>query len=176
MTMHLRPLLLVSLLAVAACDRAPAAPAEPAPPAAGSAEAEPSGEGSEEAAAPAPDDPAARVASIRITPDAVRVAMGDPLVELSAAVYDAAGNVLDVPVTWHSLDPGKVRVSERGVLTPLGPLGPAFITASAGSVVAEQVPVYVSAPAPPPPTPVEPVEEEPRVRRIVTQPLDDKPR
>lgn len=94
-------------------------------------------------------------AAVRIRQRGVRIAdgrtavvlIGESEVELfesrlTAVVLDEERNPIDVPVTWHSLDPEKVRVSSSGVLTAVS-LGPAFVTASAGDVIAEQIPVYV---------------------------------
>lgn len=84
---------------------------------------------------------------IRIRPRGLRTAPGREPIQLTAVVYDAERQPLDVSVEWHSLDPEKVEVDALGRLTALGPLGPAFITASAGDVLAENVPVYVVDPA-----------------------------
>jgi hypothetical protein len=97
-------------------------------------------------------------AAVRIRQRGVRIAEGRNAVvlvgegevelfesRLTAIVLDEDRNPIDVPVTWHSLDPEKVRVASDGTLTAVS-LGPAFVTASAGDVIAEQIPVYVVTP------------------------------
>ena len=96
--------------------------------------------------------------AVRIRQRGVRIAEGRTAVvlvgetevellesRLTAVVLDEERNPIDVPVTWHSLDPEKVRVSSTGILSAVS-LGPAFVTASAGDVIAEQIPVYVVTP------------------------------
>lgn len=98
-------------------------------------------------------------AAVRIRQRGVRIAHGRTAVvligegeveltdsRLTAVVLDEDRNPIDVPVTWHSLDPEKVRVDQDGVLHAVS-LGPVFVTASAGDVIAEQIPVYVVHPS-----------------------------
>lgn len=75
-----------------------------------------------------------------------RVAPGRAPSQLYARVVDAEFNVLDAPVVWHSLDPERVDVDALGRLSALGPLGPAFVTASTGNLLAEPLPIYVVPP------------------------------
>lgn len=103
-----------------------------------------SGEGSDEAA---PVEPGPAPAIVRIEQRGVRIAPGRDPMQLSALVLDAEREILQVPVEWHSLDPEKIEVDALGRLSALGPLGPAFVTASAGDVIAEPLPVYVVDPS-----------------------------
>lgn len=109
----------------------------------------------EEGSAQAEEEPIL-ASAVRIRQRGVRIAEGRTAVvlvgeeevelldsRLTAIVLDEERNPLDIPVTWHSLDPDKVTVSSDGVLHAVGPVGPAFVTASAGDVIAEQIPVYV---------------------------------
>jgi hypothetical protein len=110
----------------------------------------------EEGSAEAAEEPPLIAAAVRIRQRGVRISEGRTAVvlvgeeevelldsRLTAIVLDEERNSLDLPVTWHSLDPEKVTISEDGVLHAVGPVGPAFVTASAGDVIAEQIPVYV---------------------------------
>lgn len=131
----------IALGLVAACDRgedpAPDAgtPNPPAQPAEGSAAEEP--EGSSD-----PDAP--EVALVRIQSAPLRIAPGLEPVRLVAVALDADRQAIPgVEIRWHSLDREKLSVSEDGTLNALGPLGPAFVTASAGDVIADPLPVYV---------------------------------
>jgi hypothetical protein len=120
----------------------------------GSGSGDGSGEGQEEEIEPEPIPAAVRIRQrgLRIAEGRTAVVLlGDDEVELyesrlTAVVLDEERNPIDVPVTWHSLDSEKVRVSSSGVVTALS-LGPAFVTASAGDVIAEQIPIYVVTPA-----------------------------
>ena len=98
-------------------------------------------------------------AAVRIRQRGVRIAEGRTAVvlvgesevelldsRLTAVVLDEERNPIDVPVTWHSLDPEKVTIDQNGVLRAVS-LGPVFVTASAGDVIAEQIPVYVVHPS-----------------------------
>lgn len=132
----------IALGLVAACDRGedPApdegTPNQPAQPAEGSA-AQPAEEGS--AQGDQPD-----VALVRIQSAPLRIAPGLEPVRLVAVALDADRQAIPgVEIRWHSLDREKLSVSEDGTLTALGPLGPAFVTASAGDVIADPLPVYV---------------------------------
>ena len=131
----------------------------PAEPAAGSAAAE-----GAPSAAPT-------VARLIIDPSAVRIGLDSPPTQLVARAFAADGTELFPTVQWHSLDPTRVMVTSEGVLRPLGPIGPAFITASAGGTIADQVAVYVAETAALAPEP-EGSAEEPdtgvRVRRIIS--------
>lgn len=103
-----------------------------------------SGDGSAEAA-PEAEGPAP--ALVRIQQRGVRIAPGREPTQLTAEVLDANREPVEVRVEWHSLDPEKIEVDALGRLTALGPLGPAFVTASAGEIIAEPLPVYVVDPA-----------------------------
>ena len=53
---------------------------------------------------------------------------------LSAKAFNAAGEELDLPVTWRSTNPDDVTVNHNGVITSLTNLGSASIIAQAGGV------------------------------------------
>ena len=89
---------------------------------------------------PRPPSPA----SISVDPSSVELLIGESE-ELSATVFDSAGDVLIVPVTWESLDPSVTSVSAFGQLTGLA-AGTTTVRASAGGVT-EDVQITVSAPA-----------------------------
>ena len=131
-------------IALAGCNSEPEAPTPIPPPSAPSAGAE-----DDPGSAPAEPEGSAEpvVEVVRIRPTGVRIAPGRPPVTLSAEVLDQNREPLEVDVEWHSLDPDKVSIAADGTLTALGPLGPAFVTASAGDFIAEPVPVYVVDPS-----------------------------
>ncbi len=79
---------------------------------------------------------------IDVEPTAARVEVGETQ-RLSATVYDTYGLTMDTEVTWHSLNPDRVTVDEQGLATTLGPLGAAWVTASAGEYVDEPTALYV---------------------------------
>jgi uncharacterized protein YjdB len=58
--------------------------------------------------------------------------------QLTATVVDADGRALaGDPVTFESSDPAVLTVGETGLLTSVGPLGSAIISAASGSLTAE---------------------------------------
>ena len=142
---------LITTLALSACTSGEAP--QPQPETTAPAQTQPAGE------AAASGDPSAAEGSgvgvpveIRIGADptfggrGTRVAPGRAPTQLYARVVDAEFNVLDAPVVWHSLDPERVDVDALGRLSALGPLGPAFVTASTGNLLAEPLPIYVVPP------------------------------
>ncbi len=123
----------------------------------GSGEEEPVAQ--EEGSAAEVEEPALVASAVRIRQRGVRISEGRTAVvlvgeeevelfesRLTAIVLDEERNPIELPVTWHSLDPDKITISDNGVLHAVGPVGPAFVTASAGDVIAEQIPVYVVTP------------------------------
>jgi hypothetical protein len=66
--------------------------------------------------------------------------------QLSAVAFDAQGGVLDVAIAWASSDPQVVSVDQAGTVRATATSGTALITASAGTMQAEPVHVYVAAP------------------------------
>ncbi|HEX9108526.1 MAG TPA: Ig-like domain-containing protein, partial [Longimicrobiales bacterium] len=85
------------------------------------------------------------VAAVQISPRTATIAVGGQQ-QLAATALDAAGNVLPVPITWVSLDPGIVSVSPTGLLTGIA-VGSGRISASAGGK-ADTVTVTVTTSAP----------------------------
>lgn len=81
-----------------------------------------------------PQEPRRVPASIAIAPETPTV----PQLltrQLTATVADAAGHPIDgEPVTFSSSDPAIVTVSPTGLLTSVGPLGSAVITAADGEL------------------------------------------
>jgi uncharacterized protein YjdB len=76
-------------------------------------------------------------AAIVLTPNAPRVPAGGTL-QLTAAVVDDEGRALpDEPIVFESSEPTVVTVSDEGLLTSVGPLGSATITAGSGAFTAE---------------------------------------
>lgn len=81
------------------------------------------------------DDLGPRVpASIVIVPNEPRIPSGQTR-QLTATVVDAAGRAIDgEPVTFDSRHPDIVTVTGTGLLTAVGPLGTATITAASGEL------------------------------------------
>lgn len=132
------------LTLAAACDRS--VETRVAGRADGSGDADGSAAATESTGPARPEDLVVEVriaASPNMADRGVRIAPGLPPVQLYARVFDAERNDVPARVVWHSLDPDRVEVDALGRLSALGPLGPAFVTASAGDVIAESMPVYV---------------------------------
>jgi uncharacterized protein YjdB len=72
------------------------------------------------------------LASITVEPTTLLLVSGE-VVELTATVWDDAGNVMDSPVTWTSDDPAVATVTSDGEVEARGS-GSALITAAAGSI------------------------------------------
>ncbi|MGE3617407.1 MAG: Ig-like domain-containing protein, partial [Gemmatimonadales bacterium] len=79
-------------------------------------------------------------ASITVTPTPLALEEGD-IVQLSAVVRDATGEVISVPVTWTSDQPTIATVDQTGLVTAIAE-GSATISATAGTA-ASQAPVSV---------------------------------
>ena len=73
-------------------------------------------------------------AAIVIVPNEPKIPSGHSR-QLTATVVDAAGRAVESePVTFHSDEPEIVTVSATGLLTAVGPLGLATITAASGEL------------------------------------------
>lgn len=83
-------------------------------------------------------------ALVEISPAGALLTPSDPSQRLTARVYDAAGEVIETPVTWESSAPGSVQVDDEGTVTALAPLGSAVVTAQAGDVRVEILVVAAS--------------------------------
>lgn len=69
---------------------------------------------------------------LEVTPGGVLLTIDSPNETLAAAVFDASGQPLDLPVTWSSSDPGVISIDADGNVTALASVGSAKITARAG--------------------------------------------
>ncbi len=94
---------------------------------------------------PPPPSPA----SISVDPSSLELLIGESG-ELSATVFDSAGDVLIVSVAWESLDPSVASVSSSGLVEGLAP-GTATVRASAGSATADAA-IMVNDPSAGPPS------------------------
>lgn len=75
---------------------------------------------------------------VGVTPATATIALSDPLLALSAVVYDVVGRVTAGTVTWSSSDPAIASVDpETGLVTALLAGGPVTITASTGGPEAD---------------------------------------
>ena len=75
--------------------------------------------------------------AIVLTPNAPRVPAGGTR-QLTATVVDDEGRAIpDEPMAFESSEPAVVTVNEAGLLTSVGPLGRATITAASGDLSAE---------------------------------------
>jgi len=79
-----------------------------------------------------PFRPTPRVATVRVTPDSLNIAIGQSA-QLSAAVEDSAGHVVSRTVTWTSLNPSVATVTGSGVVTGVDG-GSTTVTASVDAV------------------------------------------
>jgi alpha-tubulin suppressor-like RCC1 family protein len=94
----------------------------------------------------AADDPAA-VASLRIVDSATLFTTSGQRRMLSVQALGAAGQVLKVPISWQSSQPGVVSVAANGEATAGTTQGSALLTASVGSHRSTVVAVMASAAA-----------------------------
>lgn len=87
-------------------------------------------------------------ASVTVNASAVSVPAGGTL-QLSAVVKNAAGEVIDAPVTFTSSQASIATIDDNGLLTSIGPVGVTFVSAAAGSVSspAKTITVVAGAPA-----------------------------
>ncbi len=86
-------------------------------------------------------------ASLTVSPDTVYMTAGTTTYQMTATVWDAAGNVLiDQPVTWSTSDPGGLAVSPTGLVTALA-AGSYYVTAAVNGLSAA---AFVSVAAGPP--------------------------
>jgi hypothetical protein len=87
----------------------------------------------------------APVASVRISPDSARIERGGT-VDLSAAAFDAQGNVLTGrPVSWSSDNPSVATVSATGLVTGVGAGVTEVYATSEGRVDAARITVTIPA-------------------------------
>lgn len=91
------------------------------------------GEDDDDGLAP-PPAPAA-VARVRILQTGLILTGAGDTRQLSAVAYDAEGNTVSVPVTWHSTHPGHVAVDSGGLATAVSSSGSSQIVAQAGGVI-----------------------------------------
>jgi len=89
-----------------------------------------------------PVDPVSVVASLSITPGSTLLARQDDNHQLSVELFDADGATLDKPVVWSSSDTSIVTIDEQGLLTSMGTVGSATVTAEVDGV--QSGPVLVS--------------------------------
>lgn len=83
--------------------------------------------------------------SVIVSPTARTMGVGDTA-RITATVRNAAGQVIDVPVTWSTSDAARATVSAQGLVTAVA-AGSASIVATAGGKTA-RVAVTINAPAP----------------------------
>lgn len=86
------------------------------------------------------------VASISITPGSTLLARLDDTHQLSTELLDANGAVVDKPVTWISSDTNIVTVDEQGLLTSMGTVGSAMVSAEVDGIESDPVLVTVVLP------------------------------
>jgi len=91
--------------------------------------------------------PVATVTSLSITPRSALLARLDDTHQLSAELFDEDGAMVDKPVVWTSSDPNIVAVDEQGLLTSMGTIGSAEVTAEVDGVTSSPVIVAVVLPA-----------------------------
>ncbi|MBW2718367.1 MAG: hypothetical protein JRD94_07355 [Deltaproteobacteria bacterium] len=95
---------------------------------------------------PAVDDPV--ITRIEITPGSVTLGALDESYSLTAQAYNAAGLAVDAEFAWTSSDPDNVSVDTEGLLTAMGVVGSAIITAEADGIESGPATVLVVVPAP----------------------------
>jgi len=84
-------------------------------------------------------------ASIRVSPDTVWAS--GTTYQMTATVRDASGNeLIDVPVTWSTSDPGGLTVSLTGLLTPLA-AGSYTVHATVNGLTAYALVIVIAGPA-----------------------------
>ncbi len=91
--------------------------------------------------------PVGMVTSLSITPRSTLLARLDDTHQLNAELLDEDGAMVDKPVAWTSSDPNIVAVDEQGLLTSMGTIGSASVTAEVDGVTSGPVIVVVVLPA-----------------------------
>jgi len=86
------------------------------------------------------------VTSVSVTPRSTLLARQDDNHQLSVELFDADGATVDKPVTWTSSDTNIVTADAEGLLTSMGTVGSATVTAEVDGVESEPVLVFVVLP------------------------------